>query len=79
MVPPEVAENSPSGAEANSVGNIVLHPGTTGCQSMTFNNQTGQVSGAPTSCRDGIVLDANGVPIPMGTVHTLNSISKSFK
>jgi hypothetical protein len=79
VAPSKVVENSASSAETNSVGNIVLHPGTTGCQSMTFNNQTGQVSEAPTPCRDGIVLDAKGVPIPMGTVHTLNSISKSFK
>jgi len=31
------------------------------------------------SCDDDVAVDAHGVPIPQGTAHTLNAISKSFK
>jgi hypothetical protein len=37
------------------------------------------MSDATTRCQEDVTLDAKGVPIPMGTVHTLNAISKSFK
>jgi hypothetical protein len=37
------------------------------------------MSDAMTQCQPDVTLDAKGMPIPMGTVHTLNAISKSFK
>jgi hypothetical protein len=72
-------ENAASHAEPNSVATIVLHPDTSGCQQRSFNNRTGQISDQTTPCANDVVLDAKGMPIPTGTIHTLNSISKSFK
>jgi hypothetical protein len=77
--PAPVAENGASHADPNSVATIVLPSRTSGCQQRSFNNQTGQISDQTSPCRNDVVLDAKGMPIPTGTVHTLNSISKSFK
>jgi hypothetical protein len=72
-------ENEASRAEPSSVATIVLHSGARGCQQRSFDNQTGQISALSSPCPDDVVFDAKGLPIPTGTVHTLNSISKSFK
>ena len=77
--PAPVAENGASRAEPNSAGTIVLHSSASGCQQRSFNNQTGQISDQTSPCANDVVLDARGMPMPTGTVHTLNSISKSFK
>jgi hypothetical protein len=77
--PAPVAENGASRAEPNGVGTIVLHSSASGCQQRSFNNQTGQISDQTSPCANDVVLDARGMPMPTGTVHTLNSISKSFK
>jgi hypothetical protein len=77
--PSPVAENSTPRAETKSVGTIVLRPGVNGCQRRTFNNQTGQISETAMPCQDNVVLDAKGIPIPTGTIRTIDSISKSFK
>lgn len=74
-----IVETTRSGAEPNTAGTIVLHSGTSACQQKTFNNQTGQISDLPSPCHSDVVVDAKGVPIPAGTLHTINSISKSFK
>jgi hypothetical protein len=77
--PAPVVENGASHADPNSVATIVLHSGTSGCQQRSFNNQTGQISDQASPCHNDVVLDAKGMPMPMGTIHTLNSIGKSFK
>ena len=74
----EAADNSVSAAPANATGTIVLHPGA-GCQSKIFDNRTGQISDRGTPCPVDTPVDAKGVPVPLGTVHTMSSISKSFK
>ena len=49
------------------------------CRQMTFNNDTGQLVEVNRSCeKDNVRLDDKGVPMPMGTVHRLDAISKSF-
>jgi hypothetical protein len=73
------AENAASRAEPNSVATIVLRSNAGGCQQKSFNNQTGQISNQSSQCQNEVALDANGMPIPAGTIHTLNSISKSFQ
>ena len=78
MPTPKAVEEA-SRAEPGSVGTIVLHSSSSGCQQKSFNNQTGQIFDQSSSCRNDVALDANGVPIPSGTIHTLNSISKSFQ
>ena len=77
--PAPVAENGASHADPNSVATIVVHSSTSGCQQRSFNNQTGQISDQTSHCAADVVLDARGMPMPAGTIHTLNSISKSFK
>jgi hypothetical protein len=77
--PAPVVENGASRSDPNSVATIVMRSGTNGCQQKSFNNQTGQISDQTSPCPNDVVLDAKGVPIPTGTIHTLNSISKSFK
>jgi len=72
-------ENGASHADPNGAATIVLHSSTGGCQQRSFNNQTGQISDQTSSCHNDVVLDAKGMPMPTGTIHTLNSISKSFK
>jgi hypothetical protein len=73
------AEMATSGADIQGVGTIVLPSGANGCQHKTFDNRTGQISESGIPCQSAVAVDANGVPIPLGTVHTLNAISKSFK
>jgi hypothetical protein len=77
--PGPVAENEASHADPSSVATIVLHSSVSGCQQRSFNNQTGQISDQTSPCHNDVVLDAKGLPMPTGTIHTLNSISKSFK
>jgi hypothetical protein len=77
--PAPVVENGAPHADPNSVATIILHSSTSGCQQRSFNNQTGQISDQTSPCHNDVVLDAKGMPVPTGTIHTLNSISKSFK
>ena len=77
--PPPTAEKVASRSEPKSAGTIVLHSGSSGCQERSFDNKTGQISEQSSPCNGGVVLDAKGMPVPAGTIHTLNSISKSFK
>jgi hypothetical protein len=77
--PAPVAENGASHADPSSVATIVLRSSASGCQQRSFNNQTGQISDQTSPCHNEVVLDAKGMPVPTGTIHTLNSISNSFK
>jgi hypothetical protein len=77
--PSAVEENGASVGDANSVATIVLHSSTNGCQQKLFDNRTGRISDQTSPCSSDVVLDAKGMPMPTGTIHTLNSISKSFK
>jgi hypothetical protein len=58
---------------------IVLNQGSKNCQHKLFDNQSGRFSDATTPCPPDVPLDANGNPVPKGTLHTLNEISKSFR
>ena len=77
--PAPVVEDGASHVAPNSAAIIVLHSSASGCQQRSFNNQTGQISDQTSPCHNDVVLDAKGMPMPTGTIHTLNSISKSFK
>jgi hypothetical protein len=57
---------------------ILIHPETKDCRSKTFDNRTGQIWDNADPC-PGTPVDARGVPLPLGTVNTLSSISRSFK
>jgi hypothetical protein len=58
---------------------IILNQGSRNCQHKLFDNRTGRFSDAATPCPGESPLDANGNPIPSGTAHTINEISKSFR
>jgi hypothetical protein len=48
-----------------------------GCTQQILDNQTWHTSGAAQPC-DPVLRDANGVPVPVGTIHRLDAINKSF-
>jgi hypothetical protein len=59
-------------------GTIVHEGDMNRCEQMTFDNESGRTIEYPAPCGNRNVLDAHGVPIPQGTVHRLDAISKSF-
>ena len=60
------------------VGSVVHETGRAQCELMKFDNYTGRTIENAKHCKDTIVLDARGRPVPTGTIHRLDSISKSF-
>jgi len=48
-----------------------------GCWQQTFDNQTGRMARTQQPC-ETTAHDSNGVPVPLGTIHRLDAISKSF-
>jgi hypothetical protein len=65
-------------AQDRRVGTIEVQSGQDRCDLLKFDNATGRRINASMSCHSDVMLDARGVPVPMGTVHRLDSISKSF-
>jgi hypothetical protein len=66
---------------ANSHFDAKVFIDTTGngdCQQEVFDNQTGRMTRLRQPC-DDTAQDANGIPIPKGTIHRLDAISKSFR
>src|SRR5450432_2784145 len=47
-----------------------------GCQQQVFDNQTWRMTRTQQPCNP-TARDSNGVPIPLGTIHRLDAISKS--
>jgi hypothetical protein len=48
-----------------------------GCSQQVFDNQTGRMRQSQLPC-EATAFDSNGVPVPVGTIHRLDAISKSF-
>jgi hypothetical protein len=48
-----------------------------GCRQRAFDNQTGRMVRSQQPC-DSTTLDGSGAPVPVGTIHRLDAISKSF-
>jgi len=48
-----------------------------GCSQQVFDNQTGRMSQSRLPC-EATTYDSNGVPVPLGTIHRLDAISRSF-
>jgi hypothetical protein len=59
-------------------GKIVVQDGSSDCKQKNFDNQSGRISDDTSPCDDRVVLDAHGFPVPVGTIHRLDAISKSF-
>jgi hypothetical protein len=49
-----------------------------GCHQRNFDNQTGRITQTEQPCNNGVRLDNNGIPVPVGTIHRLDGISRSF-
>jgi hypothetical protein len=47
------------------------------CRQQVFDNQTWRMTRSQQPC-DATARDSTGVPIPLGTIHRLDAISKSF-
>jgi hypothetical protein len=56
---------------------ITTDSGGKGCSRQTFDNQTGRMTRSQQPC-EATAYDSNGVPVPLGTIHRLDAISKSF-
>jgi len=49
------------------------------CRRKTFDNQTGRMALSQQSCDEPpTIYDSHGVQVPIGTIHRLDTISKSF-
>ena len=48
-----------------------------GCSQEIFDNQTGRMNRLQQPC-EATVYDSHGAPVPVGTIHRLEAISKSF-
>jgi hypothetical protein len=48
-----------------------------GCSQQVFDNQTGRMRQSQLPC-EAIAYDSNGAPVPVGTIHRLDAIRKSF-
>jgi hypothetical protein len=48
-----------------------------GCSQQVFDNQTGRMRQSQLPC-EATTFDSNGIPVPVGTIHRLDAISKSF-
>ncbi|HTP91916.1 MAG TPA: hypothetical protein VMJ52_09285 [Xanthobacteraceae bacterium] len=59
-------------------GTVVVQTPKESCTLMKFDNRTGRTIESARHCEKTTVLDAKGVPVPEGTIHRLDSISKSF-
>ena len=56
---------------------ITRDPDGKGCWQQSFDNQSGRMSRSQQPC-EATALDSNGAPVPLGTIHRLDAISKSF-
>ena len=64
------------GTDAHA-GKITNDLSGSGCFQQEFDNKTGRITRLQGSC-ETVAHDSNGVPIPVGTIHRLNAISKAF-
>jgi hypothetical protein len=72
-------ELTTSKIDTHRLGAIYSDDGTTRCARATFDNRTGKISQGPAACETTMFVDGQHVPVPLGTAHTLNAISNSFK
>jgi hypothetical protein len=66
-----------SSANEQRLGKITVERGDEKCEQLAFDNYTGQIISGSKPCVSSVPRD-RGVPIPAGTMHRLDAISKSF-
>jgi hypothetical protein len=60
------------------VGSISQQTDKGRCELVKFDNYSGRTIELSKHCETNVVRDAHGIPVPVGTVRRLDSISKSF-
>jgi hypothetical protein len=60
-------------------GTITLNPGSSHCEQKVFDNDAGSFVEIRKSCADDVDARLRDTKAPLGTMQTLNAISKSFK
>jgi hypothetical protein len=71
-------ETQSANSESARIGVIVLQTDEDRCERMKFDNDTGRTIENFKSCDNTVILDSHGVPVPLGTLHRLDAISRSF-
>jgi hypothetical protein len=73
------SKNTAAMADAHRLGTIIRDNGSVRCVHGTFDNVTGSISESMPSCETTTIVEGAPAPSPLGTIHTLNAISNSFK
>jgi hypothetical protein len=64
--------------DESRTGKIVLQANPDQCAQMKFDNANGRFTEGLKPCDNQIQFDEHGRPIPIGTIHRLDAISRSF-
>ena len=65
-------------ANENRSAKVFIDSGDGGCRQESFDNQTWRLTRSQQPC-ELTDRDSNGNPVPSGTIHRLEAISKTFK
>jgi hypothetical protein len=60
-------------------GVIVFDSDPENCKVFGFDNDSGRIIGLPEKCDDQIITGSDGDPVPLGTLHQMEAIRKSFQ
>jgi hypothetical protein len=60
-------------------GVIVFDIDPENCKVVGFDNDSGRIVGLPEKCDDQIITGSDGDPVPLGTLHQMEAIRKSFQ
>ncbi len=71
-------ETQSANSEMPRIGTVVRQADDGECVLMKFDNDSGRTIDHVKHCDNTVVRNAQGVPVPTGTVHRLDAISKSF-
>ncbi len=74
-----IAEQSAPTLDSESrTGKIVLQTNPDQCEQIKFDNANGRFIDGLKPCDNQIQFDDHGRPIPLGTIHRLDAINRSF-
>ena len=66
-------------SEVARTGTIVMQTDENRCEFRKFDNDSGRmIVESVERCNNTVILDQHGVPVPLGTIHRLDAIGKSF-
>jgi hypothetical protein len=74
---PQLPQTAIETLDFDQTAKITNASGANGCFQQQFDNRTGRVTRLLEPCETA-ARDANGVPIPVGTIHRMDAISKAF-